>query len=214
MTILRSVMAKAGDVVYMSWKRFTLFVEYPVISKWQRRKLKTNLVAFTSLIGLSLCQDQHHPPCKGYRYERVHPSVRSFVQVVSQRLFIESCSVVVLIEKKSKMVKIIQCWIFMRTSMCTFVQGVSQILFIWTVFKLRMVILQILKLCNIVVWMEKNENCQNHRIVKIYEYIFDSCPGSCPSCFSKTIYRIASKIHILLLQIFKMCKVVVLIKEE
>ena len=77
---------------------------------------------------------------EGYRYERVHPAVclsgRNFVQAGARRLFIGSffkfymvilhcvkmCSVVVLIEKKLKIVKIIEFRLWIRScifdSMC------------------------------------------------------------------------------------------------
>ena len=63
---------------------------------------------------------------------------------------------------------------------------------------------------------EKIEKCQNYQILKIYEDLvhFRLNVQFCPGCFSKTIHRIVFKIHILLLQISKMCNVLVLIENK
>ena len=71
------------------------------------------------------------------------------------------------------------------------------------IFKFCILILQILKKCNVVFLNETIENCQNYRIVKIYVHFF-------PGCFSITNHRIVFIFCILLLQMLKICYVVVL----
>ena len=64
-------------------------------------------------------------------------------------------------------------------------------------FCITLIILQILKMCDVVVLIKK-KNCQNSGILKINEDLvhFQLNVHICPGCFSKTVYRIFFKIHI------------------
>ena len=83
------------------------------------------------------------------------------------------------------------------------------------VFKFYTVILQIFKMCNVVVLIEKIEKCQNYRILKIYEDLvhFRRSIHFCPGCYSKAINRMVFKFYTVILLILKMCNVVVLFEK-
>ena len=61
----------------------------------------------------------------------------------------------------------------------------------------------------------KNQNCQNYRILKIYENLvhFRLSVHFCPGCFSKTFHRVFINLHIMNLQMLKLCSVLVLIEK-
>ena len=122
---------------------------------------------------------------EGYRYEPVRPSVclvlpklylKDYSSDHFQILYIDStlledvqpCSFGWKNWKLSKLSNFEYLWGIFRLNvyLCPgcFSKTIHRI-----VFKLHKMILQILKLCNVVVLIGKIENCQNNRILKIYE---------------------------------------------
>ena len=76
-----------------------------------------------------------------------------------------------------------------------------------------MVILHYMKMCNVVVLIEKIDDCQNYQILRIYEDLvhFPLTVHFCPG-FSDTIHQMVFKFCTVILQKLKMCNVVVVIE--
>ena len=120
---------------------------------------------FCLSVCLSVCQSlQFFPGCTTHVSQRL--LIGSFSNFYSDSTYLEDVQRRTLEWKKnhklSKLSNFENLWglecIF--DSMCTFVQAISQ--------RFYLLILQILKLCSVVVLIEKkNGNCQNYRIMNI-----------------------------------------------